>query len=133
VAGARPPHRRRRPRAAGGGLEGAGDGALADRVFLPGRKNPIPLRAETTPLQVLALARDEAHRLANRFHRKARRKRVLASVLDDIRGVGPKTKRALLLRLGSVKRIREADVKEIAAVEGVGRKLAEAIKAALGS
>lgn len=106
--------------------------AVVDRVFLPGRKNPIHLRPQTAPLQLLAAARDEAHRLANRYQGKVRRKKTLSSALDAVPGVGPKLRRRLLKEIGSVERIRAACVEEIAAVKGVGLGLAERIKAAFG-
>jgi excinuclease ABC subunit C len=101
--------------------------AWQDRVFLPMRKNPIPLKARVSSLHLLALARDEAHRLAVGFQRKVRRK-TIASELDAIPGIGPKTKRMLLRTLGSVSRIKAASLDDLAKVEGVGVKLARKIK-----
>ncbi len=109
------------------------DSEVSDRVYLPGRKNPVVLRPETMPLQVLAMARDEAHRLANKFQGKTRRKKALTSALDSIPGVGPKTRQRLLKEIGSLKRIREAAVEEIAAVKGVGPGLAARIRESLDS
>jgi len=104
------------------------DTATSDRVFLPGRANAIPLRAGGSPLDMLALARDEAHRLANRFQARSRRKQAVKSELDEIPGVGPKIKTALLTRIGSLEKIRQATVEELTAVPGVGSKLAQKIK-----
>lgn len=98
-----------------------------DRVFLPMRKNPIPVSARLSALSLLALARDEAHRGAVGYQRKVRKKRTIVSELDRIPGIGPKTKTALLKQLGSVKRIREADLDTLSAVAGVGRELAKRI------
>ena len=75
--------------------------------------------------------RDEAHRFAITYHRELRGKAMTASALDDIPGVGPKRKKALLKAFGSVKRLREATVDEIAAVPGVPREVAETVHAFL--
>ena len=106
--------------------DGSGE-TTGDRLFLVGRKNPIPLRAQTSSLHLLAMARDEAHRLANRYQRKIRSKRTLRSALDDIPGVGPKTRRALLKAFRSVKGVRGASVEELVQVKGVGIGLAKII------
>jgi excinuclease ABC subunit C len=112
--------------------ERAGDEAASDdRVFLPGRVNPIVLRRQTAALQLLAMARDEAHRLANRFQGRTRRAKALSSELDAVPGVGPRMRRRLLSSLGSLARVREASVEELAAVKGVGPALAARIKEAL--
>jgi excinuclease ABC subunit C len=71
--------------------------------------------------------RDEAHRFAIGHHRKRRGKRALHSVLDDIEGVGPALKRALVKHFGSVGAIKTADAAALAAVPGIGPKLAERI------
>src|SRR5207237_3207624 len=99
-----------------------------ERVFLPGQKNPIVLRQNTGELFLLARLRDEAHRFAITYHRKLRRERNFRSVLEQIRGVGEKRKRALLAHFGSLKRIRAATPEEIARVEGFNLQLAERIQ-----
>jgi excinuclease ABC subunit C len=106
--------------------------ATSDRLFLPGRANPIALRAGTSPLRILALARDEAHRRANRFQSRTRRRIAKTSELDRIPGVGPKIRAALLTRIGSLKQIRQASLEDLAAAPGVGPKLAARIKEQLG-
>ncbi len=98
-----------------------------ERVFLPGQKNPVVLRQNTSELHLLARLRDEAHRFAITFHRKLRRERNFKSVLEEIPGIGDKRKRALLSHFGSLKRIRAAGLEEIAALEGFNQKLAEAV------
>jgi excinuclease ABC subunit C len=108
-------------------------GAEVDRVYLPGRKNPIPLHAGTAALHLLALARDEAHRLANSYQDRLRRRATLRSALDDVPGVGPALRRALLSHLGSLRAVREASVEELTAVAGVGPALAERIRRCLSS
>jgi len=75
--------------------------------------------------------RDEAHRFAVTYHQKLRAKRAVRSVLDEVEGVGPARKRALLRTFGSVKGIREASADDLAAVAGVGKTLAEKIKQAI--
>ena len=77
--------------------------------------------------------RDEAHRFAVTYHQKVRAKRAVQSVLDDVDGVGPAKKRALLRRFGSVRGMREAPVSDLASVTGVGTALAERIKQAIES
>jgi excinuclease ABC subunit C len=72
--------------------------------------------------------RDEAHRFAITFHRQVRGKSSIKSALDTIPGVGPKRKKALLRKFGTVKAIREAEVEEIASTVGFTRALAEKVK-----
>jgi excinuclease ABC subunit C len=99
-----------------------------ERVFLPGQKNPVVLRQNTSELHLLARLRDEAHRFAITFHRKLRRERNFRSVLEEIPGIGDKRKRALLAHFGSLKRIRAVTVEEIAQVEGFNLQLAERVQ-----
>jgi excinuclease ABC subunit C len=99
-----------------------------ERVFLPGQKNPVVLRQNTSELHLLARLRDEAHRFAITFHRKLRRERNFRSVLEEIPGIGDKRKRALLSHFGSLKRIRAATAEEIAQVEGFNLQLAERVQ-----
>jgi excinuclease ABC subunit C len=98
-----------------------------ERVFLPGQKNPVVLRQNTSELHLLARLRDEAHRFAITFHRKLRRERNFRSVLEEIPGIGDKRKRTLLGHFGSLKRIRAATVADIAGVEGFNLQLAERV------
>ena len=99
----------------------------AERLFLPGVKDPLVLRSHTKERYLLEQLRDEAHRFAITRHRKRRSKRTLRSSLDDIPGVGKGKRKALLLALGSVKAVRGATVDDLCGVPGVGRKLAESI------
>ncbi|HZP41440.1 MAG TPA: excinuclease ABC subunit UvrC, partial [Candidatus Binatia bacterium] len=69
-----------------------------ERVFLPGRKNPVVLKPNSTALFLLQRVRDEAHRFANSYHRKLRGRARLASPLDGVAGIGPRRRRALLRR-----------------------------------
>ena len=98
-----------------------------ERVFLPGRKDPIVLRRNSAELFLLTRLRDEAHRFAITFHRKLRRSRNFQSVLEDIPGIGAGRRKALLRALGSLKRIREAPLEELARVEGFGPRAAQAV------
>ncbi|MCA1829609.1 MAG: hypothetical protein LC689_22010, partial [Myxococcales bacterium] len=104
-----------------------------ERVFLPGQKNPIVLRQNTSELHLLARLRDEAHRFAITFHRKLRRERNFKSVLEEIPGIGEKRKRALLSHFGSLKRIRAATIDDIAQVDGFNRELAQRVHAFLAA
>jgi excinuclease ABC subunit C len=82
---------------------------LVDRVYLPGQKNPIELREDFAAFAVLAHLRDEAHRTSNALRVKLGQRKRLTSRLDEIRGIGPKTRARLLKALGSVRAIEEAD------------------------
>jgi excinuclease ABC subunit C len=128
---------RRRAHAAAADLADAADVAsrgfvpeverTPERVFLPGRKDPVVLRQNSAELFLIARLRDEAHRFAIAFHRKLRRSRNFQSVLEEIPGVGAGRRKALLRALGSLKRVKEASLDELAAVEGFGRKAAQAV------
>ncbi len=98
-----------------------------EKLFRPGRRNPIVLPSHAPALLYLMRIRDESHRFGITLHRRLRRKATLHSRLDELRGVGEKRKKALLRTLGSYKRIREASVEELAAVPGIGRGLAGSI------
>jgi excinuclease ABC subunit C len=103
-----------------------------ERLFVPGAKDAIPLRPHTADRFLVEQLRDEAHRFAITGHRGRRKRRTLRSALDDIAGVGPAKRRALLRALGSVDAIVAASLDDVAKVEGIGRNLATRIKAALG-
>lgn len=105
---------------------------LVDRVYLPGQKNPIPLRPGSPELYFLSVARDEAHRFANRGREKLGLKRRLHSTLDDVTGIGPKTRKALLTALGTIEGIRDASDETLLAVKGVTRRQVKALRAHLG-
>ncbi|MBI4571363.1 MAG: excinuclease ABC subunit C, partial [Chloroflexi bacterium] len=89
---------------------------------------PIVLPRTSQALFLVQRVRDEAHRFAVTYHRGLRQRRSVQSALDAIPGVGPKRKKALLRKFGSVKAVREADVDEIAATVGFTRSLAERVK-----
>jgi len=104
-----------------------------EELFVPNRPDPIVLPRTAQGLYLVQRIRDEAHRFAVTYHQKVRSRRAVRSVLDDITGVGPARKRALLRKFGSVRAMQEASVEQLAAVGGVGPALAERIKVALQS
>jgi len=98
-----------------------------EEIYRPGRSLPLRLRVDSPALRLLQRIRDEAHRFANAYHQLLMKKRVEESILDDCPGVSQNRKNLLLRRFGSVSRLRKAGVEEIAATEGIGRKLAEEV------
>jgi excinuclease ABC subunit C len=86
------------------------------------------LKPNSTALFLLQRVRDEAHRFVNLYHRKLRARAGFVSRLDAIAGVGPRRRRALLRRFGSLRRVGEASTEEIAAVPGITLTLAAQIK-----
>lgn len=99
-----------------------------ERVFRPGRPEPVVLPDGSPEMLLLARIRDEAHRFAIRYHRKLRSKAATESALDAIEGVGEAWRRRLLQRFGSVQGIREASLDELTSVPGIGRKRALKIR-----
>ena len=109
------------------GVTGVGVAALAKRleeVFLPGRSDPVVLPRGSEALHLLQRVRDEAHRFAVSYHRTVRGKAMTASALDDIEGVGPARRRALLDAFGSLAALRRAEPAALAEVEGISEVLA---------
>jgi len=102
-----------------------------EELHLPDRAAPVVLPRRSQALYLVQRIRDEAHRFAITYHRDVRGKRALRSELDDIAGIGPGRKKALLKRFGSVRRIKEATVEEVATIPGISRDLAERLKAHL--
>ncbi len=102
-----------------------------EEVWLPGEPYPVILQRSSEGLYLLQRVRDEAHRFAISAHRKRRSKGMTVSVLDDVAGVGPARRAALLRHFGSVRRLRAASVEEIATVPGMGDRTAAAVLAAL--
>lgn len=98
-----------------------------ERFFLPGRKNPITFRHGSAAGFLLERLRDEAHRFAITYHRKLRRRQGLRSRLDQIPGIGPARRKALLKYFGSLKRLQEAGLEEIQKVPGLSRGLARSL------
>lgn len=103
---------------------------LVDRVYLPGQKNPIPLKSHSASMFFLARARDEAHRFSNRARERLGKKKRIRSALDDVPGIGPKTKQQLLFHLGSLKAVKAADDAAILAVPGVTARHLKALRRA---
>ena len=92
----------------------AGLAKRMEEVYLPGQPEPIRIPRDEEALYVLQTVRDEAHRFAITYHRGLRSKRMVDSILDEVEGIGPTRKKALLKRFGSLKRIREASIEELA-------------------
>ncbi len=110
----------------------AGD-KLVDRVYLPGQKNPVNLSPNAPELFLLALARDEAHRFANRSRERAGKKRRLGSALDRVPGIGPKTRASLLRHVGGPLKIRAASDAQLLEVPGIGPTHVRSLREHLGS
>ena len=102
-----------------------------EEVFVPGEPQPLDVPRGSEALFVLQHLRDEAHRFAVSYHRQKRGKRALASPLDDLPGVGPARKKALLKAFGSLTKLRAASVEEIEGTKGIGPDLARTIHTAL--
>ncbi len=110
----------------------AGLAKADEELFVPwSPEGPVVLPSGSASLYMVKQIRDEAHRFAITYHREIRAKAMTASVLDDVEGVGPKRKRALLKELGSVRKMRSATLEEIAAVPGIPREVAEEVFAVL--
>jgi excinuclease ABC subunit C len=106
-------------------------GEKEERVFLPGRKNPVILKPSSPATHLLQRIRDEAHRFAISYHRKLRSRHLLSSTLDQIAGVGPAKRRDLLRYFGSVGALAAATEEELQRVGGVGPRTAAEIRTAL--
>jgi len=98
-----------------------------EEIYRPGRAMPLQLPVGSGALHLLQRIRDEAHRFANAYHQLLLKKRIDESILDDCPGVSQNRKNLLLRKFGSVNRLRKASVDQIAATEGIGRKLAEEV------
>jgi excinuclease ABC subunit C len=99
-----------------------------EEIYQPHKKNPVILPKTSPGLQLLQRLRDEAHRFAITYHTSIRRKNAFKSILDDVPGVGPRRKAALLRRFGTVQGIREATIEEIIAATGMTQEQAEKVK-----
>ena len=98
-----------------------------EEVFVPWDETPIVLPSGSPSLYLIKRVRDESHRFAITFHRELRDKAMTKSVLDDIEGVGPTRKKALMRRFGSMKKLRAATEEEIAETPGIPRAVAESV------
>jgi len=99
-----------------------------EEVFMPGDPRPVRIPKDSPALHILQRARDEAHRFAISYHHKLRRKGFVASALDNIVGIGPKRRRSLLRKFGSVEAIKKASPEEISRTEGITLALARKVK-----
>lgn len=108
-------------------------GEIHDKIFTPGRVNPLSFGREGDLLLFLQRIRDEAHRFAIRFHRTRRTKAAMGSVLDTIPGIGKKRKAMLFQHFTSIKDIRAASLEELSALPGINRRLAEEIQRSLSA
>lgn len=104
-----------------------------EEIFLPGESEPLEWDPQAPGLRLLRRVRDEAHRFAVGFHRQLRGKRMVASSLDAVPGIGPKRRRALLERFGSLDEIKRATLHELIALGGLPKQVAEGLQAALHS
>ena len=105
-----------------------GEEGEIDKIYIPGRKDPVPLTKNSQELLFLMRIRDEAHRFAITYHKKLRAKKAFESQLDFIKGVGKRRKETLLKRFGSISGIREASIEEISSIHGMNRRIAQEIK-----
>ena len=108
-------------------MKGAEINRSDERIFLPGRKNPVILRQNSPPLLLLARIRDEAHRFAITYHKALRGRGLLASQLELVAGIGPARKKLLLRHFGSMKMLGNATLEELVNVKGISKATAEAI------
>lgn len=102
-----------------------------EEIFVPWDETPVVLPSGSPSLYLIKQVRDESHRFAITFHRELRDKAMTRSAIDDVPGVGPKRRRALMRRFGSMKRLRAASEEEIAATPGVPAEVAHAVWQAL--
>ncbi len=103
-----------------------------EEIFTPGAPDPIILARSSQGLYMVQRIRDEAHRFGITYHRKLRSDRTFRSVLDEIPGIGPKRKQALMKHFGSVRAISAASIDDLAALDGMTRDAAEKVKEYIG-
>jgi excinuclease ABC subunit C len=103
-----------------------------EEVWVPSEPDPVIMPRNSEGLYLLQRVRDEAHRFAISYHRSKRSKRMTASALDSVRGLGEHRRKALVTHFGSVARLKQATVEEITAVPGIGATTAKAVLEALG-
>jgi excinuclease ABC subunit C len=105
-----------------------GGGLKAERLYRPGRANPLMLAPADRGLLLLQRIRDESHRFAIEFQRSLRSKAGLTSILEELPGIGPTKRRALLKTLGSLKAVRVASEAKLAEVPGISAADASTIR-----
>ena len=99
-----------------------------EEVFIPGDRKPIYIPKDSPALHILQRARDEAHRFAISYHRRLRSKEGITSALDYVSGIGPRRKKALLKKFGSIEAIKEASLEELSQTVGITPALARKVK-----
>lgn len=112
------------------GLEGVPIIGLAkarEEIFTPGKSEPVVLPRDSEALHLLQRLRDEAHRFAIVYHKAVRRSQSLSSILEEIPGIGPRRRRALLKRFTSLDAIRKASLEELSSVEGMNENMARRV------
>ena len=102
-----------------------------EEIYRPGISEPLRLSHDSGALKLLQRVRDESHRFANTYNAQLRLKRISESILDEFPGIGGRRKAALLKKFGSVQRMRLATVEQLAAIPGLGQKMAADLKAFL--
>ena len=105
-----------------------GEEGEIDKIYIPGRKDSVPLTKNSQELLFLMRIRDEAHRFAITYHKKLRAKKAFESQLDFIKGIGKRRRETLLKHFGSISGIREASIEEISSIHGMNRRVAQEIK-----
>ena len=99
-----------------------------EEVFIPGSPKPVYIPKDSPALHILQRARDEAHRFAISYHRRLRSKEGITSALDYISGIGPRRKKALLKKFGSIEAIKDASMEDLSQTEGITPALARKVK-----
>jgi len=103
-----------------------------EQIFIPSSPEPIVLPRNSQGLYLLQRIRDEAHRFSITYHRSLRSKQTFKSQLDEIPGIGPKRKQALMKHFGSLRAISAASIEELTSVDGMTRDAAEKVKEYIG-
>ncbi|MBQ1855925.1 MAG: excinuclease ABC subunit C, partial [Anaerovibrio sp.] len=98
-----------------------------EEVYREGESDPVILPRSSQALYLIQRIRDEAHRFAITYHRKLRNKRNLVSVLDNVEGIGPKRRKILMDHFGTIEKIKQASVEEMAGLDGMNTPSAEAV------
>ncbi|HLZ63912.1 MAG TPA: helix-hairpin-helix domain-containing protein, partial [Ktedonosporobacter sp.] len=104
----------------------------AEEIYIPGSPDPIILPRSSQGLYLVQRIRDEAHRFSITYHRKLRSERTFKSVLDEIPGIGPRRKQALMKHFGSIRAIGAASIDDLAALDGMTRDAAQKVKEYIG-
>jgi len=99
-----------------------------EEIFIPGDPKPVYIAKDSPAIHILQRARDESHRFAISYHRRLRHKEGITSALDNIPGIGPMRKKALLRKFGSIEAIKEASSEELSQTEGITLALAKKVK-----